>query len=107
MKLGRWLGGAAVAVTLGMFSASAQAAPLSGPADGLKATANENALTQDVRYGRRCWRHRGHLHCHRGVRRHHGYYYGSPYYYGPSIGFSFGGGRHHHHRHHRHHGRRH
>ena len=103
MKVGRWLGGAAVAATLGILSAPAQAAPLGGPADGLRATASENAVTQDVRWGRRCWRHRGHLHCGRGYRR----FYGDPYYrgygYGPSLGLYFGGGHRHHYRgHHRH-----
>jgi len=107
MKVVRWVGGAALAATLGMFSASAQAAPLGSPAEGLRETANQNALTQDVRYGRRCWRHRGHLHCSRGYRRFYGNYYGygDPYYrsygYGPGISLYFGGGRHHH-RHHRH-----
>ena len=103
MKVVRWVGGAALAATLGMFSASAQAAPLGSPAEGLRETANQNAVTQDVHYGRRCWRHRGHLHCRRGVR-HYGYapYYYGGYGYGPSVGLYFGGHRHGH-RHHRHH----
>ncbi len=48
MKVVRWVGGAALAATLGMFSASAQAAPLGSAAEGLRETANQNALTQDV-----------------------------------------------------------
>jgi hypothetical protein len=69
----------------------------------VKAT-GENAMVQDVRWVRRCHRHRGHLHC-RNVWR-GGYGYG-PYYrgygYGPGISLYFG--HRHHHRHHRHHRR--
>ncbi|MBX9591440.1 MAG: hypothetical protein K2X43_19295 [Hyphomonadaceae bacterium] len=104
--------GAAVAgaLALGMVSIAAQAAPLGNAAGGLKATAGENALVQDVRWGRRCWRHRGHWHCRR-YGRHYRYY---PYYYGgfgPGFGFYFGPrhhrwhhhGWHHHGWHHHHH----
>ena len=105
MKRLHWLSAAAGAVALGMFSTAAGAAPLGNAAGGLTNATGENSLAQEVRYGRRCWRHRGHLHCRRVVR-HYGY---APYYdsygYGPSIGLYFGGHRHghRHHRHHRHH----
>ena len=109
MIRGHWLGGAAGAVALCMLSVSAEAAPLSGAAEGPKATANENALVQTVRWGRDCWRHRGHWHCDGAYRR--PYYYGSGYpyyygghrgygdpyyrgYYGPGFSFYFGGPRH-------------
>ncbi len=105
MKRVYWLSGAAGALALGMFSAAAAAAPLGNAAGGLTTAAGENSQVQDVRYGRRCWRHRGHLHCRRVHRhhRHHSYYgYGG---YGPSINLHIGGHRHAH-RHHRHHHRR-
>lgn len=107
MKRLHWLSAAAGAVALGMFSTAAGAAPLGNAAGGLTTATGENSLAQEVRYGRRCWRHRGHLHCRRGVR-HYGYapnYYGG-YGYGPSVGLYFGGHRHGH-RHHRNHHRRH
>ena len=56
------------AVTLGMFSASAPKRPRSATLRWTDdETTGENSLTQEVRYGRRCWRHRGHLHCRRGA----------------------------------------
>jgi hypothetical protein len=106
MKRLHWLSAAAGAVALGLFSTAAGAAPLGNAAGGLTTATGENSLAQEVRYGRRCWRHRGHWHCRRGVR-HYGY---APYYdsygYGPSVGLYFGGHRHGH-RHHRHHHRHH
>lgn len=105
MKRVYWLSAAAGAAALGMFSATAAAAPLGNAAGGLTSATGENALTQEVRYGRRCWRHRGHLHC-RGHRQHgyNPYYYGG-YGYGPSINLDIGGHRHGHRN--RGHGRRH
>lgn len=108
MKLAHWLNGAALAATLGMFSATSQAAPLGGTADGLRATAGDHVMTQQIAWRRHCWRHRGVLHCRRGYRRYYNYYsdpyYDSGYYYGPSLGFYFGGGGHRHHGHFGHHG---
>lgn len=105
MKRVYWLSAAAGAAALGMFSATAGAAPLGNTASGVANAAGESKLTEQVRYGRRCWRHRGHLHC----RRVHTYGYYDPYYYGgyygygPSINLNLGGHRHGH----RHHGGRH
>ena len=106
MKRVYWLSAAVGAAALGMFSATAGAAPLGNAAAGLTTATGENALTQEVRYGRRCWRHRGHWHCRRGYR-HYGYYpyYYDSYGYGPSFNLYIGGHRHghrhrgHHHRH--------
>lgn len=107
MKPTFWLSAVAGAVALGTFSIAAQAAPLGSAATGANAGSGAGSLVQDV--ARRCWRHRGHLHC-RGDDRHYyrdpGYSYGSSY--GPGFGFYFGGGdrdrwddgrRHHRHRH--------
>ena len=99
MKVGRWLSGAALAATLGMFSASAQAAPLGGPAEGLRATASENALTQEATWNRRGWRHRHYRGHNRGYRRGYRHYYGNHYgyrgygyrrNYGPGFSFYYG-----------------
>jgi hypothetical protein len=112
MKLKHWMGGMIGALALAAICAPAGAAPLGGAADGPRAAAGENATVQDVRWERRCWRHRGHLHCRRvwhGDRYYYGgypydsYYGGYPYDSGPSFGLYFGGGHHHHHhRRHRH-----
>ena len=104
MQIRHFLLGALAAAGLGLAAASAQAAPAAGVTGGLKPAAQESSAVDPVYWTRRCWRHRGHLHC----RRHwvdYGYrsYYYDPYYYRPSFGFYFGGHRHHHrHRHHRH-----
>lgn len=102
MRRMQLLGAATGALLLGTFASAAQAAPLGNAAGGLQTATGENALAQDVRWGRRCWRHRGHVHCRRG-HWHYGYgdYYRG-YGYGPSIGPHFGGHRHGHHRGHRH-----
>src|SRR5262245_8089874 len=96
MRLNIALSGIAGALALGMLSLSAQAAPLSGAPAGPKANVGENQLAQKTYYGRRCWRHRGHLHC-RGYHRYgyypyyrDRYYYGGPAFYGPGFGFYFG-----------------
>ena len=98
MKVGRWLGGAALAATVGLFSVSAQAAPLGSPAEGVRAAANENAITQEATWNRRGWRHR-HYRGHRGWRRGYRHYYGNHYgyrgygyrrNYGPGFSFYFG-----------------
>jgi hypothetical protein len=99
----KYISGAALALGAGLFVAPASAAPV-GNLTGLQAPNTSNVDT--VAYGR-CWRHHGRLHCRRAFRR---YGYADPYYYdpypdygygyGPTVGFSFGGGRHggHHHR---------
>jgi hypothetical protein len=117
MRAMHWIVGAAGALALGLFAASAEAAP-AGHATGLKAAAGETTAVEQVR--RRCWRHRGHWHCRRYSRRYYpryvygspyygrSYYYGAPYYYGrrhrhhrgfsfygPGFGFSIGRGHRH------------
>jgi hypothetical protein len=95
--LGKSLTLASAALALGLLTVPASAAPVSN-LKGIEADASTQAET--VHYRRRCWWHRGHMHCRRGYSRHYGY---APYYgYGPSFGFHFGGGRHHHWRRHRH-----
>jgi hypothetical protein len=111
MTLKKWLVGAAGAVAVGTLSASVQAAPLGTAPDSLKVAADENTAVQDVVWVRRCWWHHGNRHCRR-IWRDSGYYYDSypyndGYYYGPSIGFSFGGGHGHHHSGHHHGGHHH
>jgi hypothetical protein len=94
---------APVALAFGLFMTPANAAPLTGAADGFKAeTADATALEK---VSRRCWRHRGHLHCRRVGRYYDDSYGYSTYGYGPSIGLYFGGG-HRGHRGHRGHGHR-
>jgi hypothetical protein len=95
MKLKQLLLTGAGALLLGSLAPAA----IAGPAlpSSLKPLATENSPIENVHYGRRCWRHYGHLHC-RVVRR----YYGGPYYsygYGPGFGLYFGGHRHWGHRH--------
>jgi hypothetical protein len=100
--------GAVSAVALVTLSNGGQAAPLSGAGVGLKADASINSGIEKATY-RRCWWRHGRRVCRLvGYRTYRSYdddgYYG-PYYgygYGPSIGFSFGGGG----RHHGHHRRR-
>ena len=91
-KLSTWLGSAALLCSMGLFAAPASAAPV-GNVSGLQTQDTFNV--DKVDYGRRCWRHRGHLHCRR-YARYYDYDYGYPYYggygYGPSIGLYFGGG---------------
>ena len=92
---------ATIVVGAGLLAGSAIAAP-AGNLAPLQTSTSSAVDNVAYRY-RRCWRHRGHLHCRREVRR-YGYvapyyYEPAPYYgygYGPSIGFSFGGSRHHH-----------
>jgi hypothetical protein len=107
MTLKHWMGGMIGALALAAFCAPASAAPLGGAANGVKAAAGDSAAVQDVRWHRRCWRHRGHLHCRRVWSGDRYYYGGYPYGYdSPGISLYFGGGRHHHHghrHHHRHH----
>ncbi len=108
--LSKYLSAAALAVGAGLLCAPASAAP-GGNLTGLQVPHASNV----EQVARRCWRHRGHWHCRRSFRR-YGYayqhydpypYYYEPYYYGygPSLGFSFGGGRHFHGGHHHHGGR--
>jgi Ni/Co efflux regulator RcnB len=99
MRLRHWLSGAAGAVALGMFSLSAQAAPLTGPGDAARANAGRGGLVQNVHWVRRCYWHRGHRHCRRVWRRWGGYpYHHRRYYrdYGPGFSFYFGPRRHYH-----------
>jgi hypothetical protein len=103
--------GAAAALALTALSASVQAAPPAAEPHSLKAVADENTALQDIVWVRRCWRHNGYRHCRR-VWSDTPYYYESypyddGYYYGPSIGFSFGGGHGHHHSGHHHGGHHH
>jgi hypothetical protein len=106
-----WLTCAAVAFGLAAWGGSAAAAPLANLGESLQSN-QATAAVEPVAY-RRCWRHRGHLHCRRTVVRRY-YYDGAPYYgygygyapyydYGPSFGLYFGGGggRHFHGHHHR------
>ncbi len=105
MTLKLWLIGVAGALALSTLSVSDQAAPLGVTTDSLKVAADENTAVQGVVWVRRCWWHNGHRHCRR-VWSDQPYYYGpypyDDYYYGPTFGFSFGGG-HGHHRHGGHH----
>jgi hypothetical protein len=106
-----WVFGAAAAIAVGTLSASVQAAPLAASPDNLKATAGENSTVANVVWVRRCWWHRGHRHCRRVWRDSDYYYYYDPYphggfFFGPSIGFGFGGHGHHHHHGHHHRGHR-
>jgi hypothetical protein len=106
MKIRQCLFGAAIAVGLGFAAASAQAAPAVGSAGDLTSAVRESSNVDQVYWSRRCWRHRGHLHCRRSWVD-YGYepYYDEPYYYRPALGFFFGGHRHHRHHHHHHHRR--
>jgi hypothetical protein len=83
MKAKHWLIGIGGALALAFAAGPSQAAPATGPADGLKAAAGETSAAEQVHWRRRCWRHRGHWHC----RRHWGY---RPYYYGYGYGPGFG-----------------
>jgi hypothetical protein len=100
MKIRHYLLGATAAIGLAVAAASAEAAPTVATAGDLTSAVREASNVDQVYWSRRCWRHRGHLHC----RRHwvdYGYapsYYDPyPYYYRPSFGFFIGGHRHHHH----------
>jgi hypothetical protein len=108
MNIRQVLLGAAAALGVAMAAASAQAAPAVATNGDLTSAVRETSNVDHVYWGRRCWRHRGHLHCRRHWVDYDGYapYYYDPYYYRPSFGFFFGGHRHHrHHRHHHHHRR--
>jgi hypothetical protein len=94
MRLRQLLLAGTGALLLGALSVPANAAPAIGT--DLKAAAGETSAVDRAAY-RRCWRHRGHLHCRHVVRsyRYAPYDYDDGYYdygYGPSIGLSFGGG---------------
>ena len=95
------LSAAAVALTLGVATVGAQAAPAAGTVQDMKATAGAQSSVEKAAY-RRCWWRHGVRHC-RWVGDDYGYYDNGPYYYGPSVGLYFGGGRHRggHHHHHR------
>jgi hypothetical protein len=105
-KLSTLLASAGLVIGIGLLAGPASAGPL-GNLGGLQQQANPAVESVGYRrYSHRgCWRHRGHWHCPR-YRRYsyydYGYpyydaYYGGPYYgygWGPSVAFSFGGGRH-------------
>ena len=102
-NLSTWLA-SAVLLGAGLLAGPASAGPVSN-LGGLQQEANSNVEPVHYRrYSHRgCWRHHGHWHCPRGYRRYayaypyYGGYSAYPYYgYGPSIAFSFGGGRHFH-----------
>jgi hypothetical protein len=91
--------GAVSALALVGLAATANAAPLGSATSELKTTAEVGSGIDKVAY-RRCWWRHGHQVCRWvGYRDYDDGYYG----YGPSVGFSFGSGRHFHHghRHHR------
>ena len=100
-RLTKWFSATTLLLGAGLLASPASAGP-AGSLIGLEVQPSSNV--DQVHYrGRRCWRHRGHWHCRRGLRRYG--YYAQPYYYepypyyygyGPTIGFSFGGGRHFH-----------
>ena len=110
MRLSVWLP-LAGALAVGLGAMPVEAAPLGIVSDGPRTAASEETGTTLVH--RRCYRHRGHWHCPRHVRRYHRYYdqphysyYRDPYPYyhgghgprfyggyGPSFGFYFGGRR--------------
>jgi hypothetical protein len=85
---------AAAALGLGLLAAPASAAPV-GNLGGIE---TNTSAAEKAHYGRRCWRHRGHVHCSRGYHRR--YYYGGPRYYrrhygyAPGFFFHFGPRRH-------------
>jgi hypothetical protein len=90
------------AAALAMDTDPVRATPLSGAALAQKAATAEDTALQHVVWVRRCWRgYDGYSHCRRVWRD--GGYYDDGYYYGPGVGFFFGGGRGHHghHGHHR------
>lgn len=88
---GRHLSLAVIALTLGMLTAPASAAPAVG-AIGSEAKAAGTALVEKA--ARRCWWHRGHRHC----RYYRGYGgYGGYYGYRPGFNFYVGPGYRHRH----------
>ena len=97
-KILKWLSPAALVLGAGLLAGPASAAPVNSLA-ALTEAQTSNVEQVHYRRARRCWRHRGHWHCRRSLRRYG--YYAYPYYdpypyyygYGPTIGFSFGGGR--------------
>ena len=100
MKITRWLVPATGALILsaGWLASPGQAAPIgSAAADALREAGSQSAAVEQV-HGRRCWRHRGHWHCRRHVRRWHrpyyyhgGYYPRRSYYYRSRPGFAIYG----------------
>jgi hypothetical protein len=92
MKLRESLFAAVGALIVSAFAVPANAAPIAGGVQSLPE--GMQAGIDKVHYGRGCWRHRGHWHCRRTVRRYYHSYGYAPYAYGPSFGFYFGGGRH-------------
>ena len=100
-----WFIPAVGAIALYFAAAPAQAAPIAGAASGgLAAAASRNSAVNNVHWRRRCWWHRGHLHCRRHVRRWHPDYYYGGYFprrhsyryrpgftiYGPGFGLYLG-----------------
>jgi hypothetical protein len=104
MKYKHWAAAAAGAIALGFAAATSAGAAPAGALTGLQTAAGGTSAVEEARYGRRCWRHRGRLHCRRVHHRRHYYGY-APYYYGGAPLFSFRFGGHRHHRHFGHHRR--
>jgi hypothetical protein len=105
MNVKHWLIGIAAVLAASFATIPTQAAPLSAPSTDIKA--GQTSSVDRVAY-RRCWWRHGHRHCRWYGRYYRPYDYypfaSDPYYYGPSIGFYFGGGGHRHrfHGHHHH-----
>ena len=68
-KLFLTLAGAAVGAFL-VFGTAEAAPAATGSLDALKTLGAEQSQVEQARCWRRCWRHRGHLHCRRVCRRH-------------------------------------
>ncbi len=84
-KILKWLSPAALVLGAGLLAGPASAAPVSSLA-GLTEAQTSNVEQVHYRRARRCWRHRGHWHCRRPLRRYgyyaYPYYEPYPYYYG-------------------------
>lgn len=111
MKLKQWLIGTAGALALGLMAMPAQAAPLSGAANGANAAAGGNSAVQNVFWWGypdrpnyyRPYYYRGYSpNYYRGYDPYYSYAYGGgyyPYYYNP--GYLYYAPRHRHFRHRR------
>jgi hypothetical protein len=93
--IGKSLALAGAALALSFVTAPASAAPTGN----FQGVTTDTSAVEKAHYGRRCWWHRGHLHCRRAYHRRHYYgYYPRRHYYGyrPGFSFHFGGHRGHH-----------
>jgi hypothetical protein len=96
MKATLWILGGTATIALCFAATPTHAAPSIGAISGFAPTAQEDLVVRDVHWRRRCWRHRGHWHCRRYVRRWYpDYYYGGYYprrhYYRHRPGFAIYG----------------